>query len=94
MNKVKLYTVVIGELRPYLSRKKRRAQMQALELISSQHGFVGIHRVFGRGTLLLYRTENDAKIARNELISRGCPCGDNICQAFVDKQYVPDEPPT
>ena len=92
MADVMLYTFAVGELRPYIfSRRMRRAQDRALEFIKQQTGFVGIHPVpEHHATLLLYRTENDAKIARNELLSRGCECGDHIGEVFVDEMYVPD----
>lgn len=63
----------------------------ALALAKQQEGFVGVNPQPPRGTLLLFRTESNAKRARNVLHAAGVVCGTNICEVFVDKRYVPEE---
>lgn len=89
---VKLWTVAVGNpVPPWASRKLKKAGKEAIEYIKTLEGFVGVNPVPGKGTLLLFRTENQAKGARNLLNMKGCPTGRNICACFVEKKYVPEE---
>lgn len=91
-DEVKLWTVAVGNAPSPLSlpsvKKKAR---DAFDLIKQQEGFVGVNPQPPRGTLLLFRTENNAKRARNVLREAGVVCGTNICEVFVDKKYVPEK---
>ena len=89
MAEVKCWTVGVCEIRPFAIGKLRKAQKEAMQYIVKTNGFIGVHPVPGRGTLLIYATENDAKRARNDLMARGCPCADNVCEIFVDEKYLP-----
>ncbi len=80
---IKVWTVAVGEIRPFAFGRLKKAQDEALELIKKTEGFIGVHPVPGKGTLLLYRTENDAKRAKNQLEYRGCQTGKNIGECFI-----------
>lgn len=82
---VTLYTVAIGEIRPYAIGRKAKQQKAALHFIMGLDGFVGFHPVPGRGTLCLFQEKNQAIRARNLLMAQGCQCGSNIGECFVSK---------
>ena len=82
MSERKLWAVATGEVRPWLKRSR-----EAVEYIKDLDGFVGVHPVDGC-TLWLFDTLNNAKIARNLMLSKGIQCGDNICDVFVDEKYL------
>lgn len=84
---VKVFTVAVGNI-PFHPILMSRSCKKAIELIASQEGFLGLapHRPYG--TLCLFKTENDAKGARNILRMEGVKCGDNICEVFIDKRIV------
>lgn len=88
-NEISLYTVAIGEIDPFATGEKAKAQEDAINFIKERPGFVGVHSVVGRGTLLLFRTEELAKLARDALKDRGCPVGKNVTECYVPKKSVP-----
>lgn len=88
-NEVSVYTVTIGELDPFAAGEKMRAQEAAIGFIIGLEGFVGVHPVIGKGTLLLFYTEEQAKAAREALIRNGCPVGNNVCEVFVPTEDMP-----
>lgn len=57
-----------------------------LNYVKNLDGFLGVHPVPPRGTLLIFDTENDAKRARN-LIANDLKVqtGSNICEIFIPK---------
>lgn len=90
-NEVTCYTVAIGNL-PMLfhSRKVKKRAMEAVKFISEIEGFVGLYPFYPRGTLCLFKTENDAKRARNIMRTKGIETGTNIGKVYVDKKYIKD----
>ena len=88
-NEVKVYTVAIGEFRPFAIGKRKRDQEEVISYIKTLPGFIGVHPVIGRGTLLLFDTEKHATDARLGLMSKGCPVGKNVSECFIDRQYMP-----
>lgn len=83
---MEVWTVAVGNLPmlPFLHKGVK----QAIKLIKEQEGFIAVHPVYPRGTLLLFDTENNAKGARNVLRFNGVKCGDNICKAIVDDSLL------
>ena len=86
MGEVEAWTVATGNIpaKMFLPKKVK----QALDLISEQEGLIGLHPVPQRGTLWLFRTENDAKIARNNMRAAGIETGCNIVKVYIDERYV------
>lgn len=80
---MKVYTVAVGIFDPFNRRSRK-----AVKFISTLKGLVGVHPHYPDGTLILFRTENDAKIARNEMQSKGILTGRNICEAEIDDKYA------
>ena len=78
------FTVAIANLPIIPTRDSRKA----IQIIKKLDGFYGIHPAFPHGTLLLFKTENDAKRAKNILESEGIKTGDNICKVFIPKEYT------
>lgn len=86
-NEVTCYTVAIPNL-PLFPDKKVK---EFVKWIHTLDGFVGLRPEYPKGTLLIFKTENDAKRARNQI--RVYPeyqggVGNNICEVFVPKEYV------
>ena len=77
------WTVAIANLNP-LAREKE----EIMNRIKKLDGFIGIHPVPPRGTLLIFKTENDAKRGKNEIKTFLSPVGDNICKIYIDKRFV------
>ena len=92
-NEVKCWTVAVGNLPGlfgFINRKKHKATMAALAFITRQEGFIGIHPVPPHGTLCIFKTENNAKAARNVMRAEGIQVGKNICEVYVDKRFIKD----
>lgn len=83
------WTVTIGNLpMPWHSRKVKKEAKAVLEYIRGLDGFLGVTPIYPNGTLLIFRTENDAKRAKNRLDSMGVITGSHICEVFVKKEYL------
>jgi len=81
------YTVAIPNL-PLVPSKK---VMEFVKWMHDLEGFVGIRPEYPHGTLIVFKTENDAKRARN--LIRTYPeydgtVGNNIGEVFVPGEYV------
>lgn len=80
---IPVWTVAIGNLPlPIFMRKKTK---QMIQFIREQDGFIGFYPCYPMGTLCLFKTENDAKGARNMMRFKGITCGDNICTIYIDE---------
>lgn len=92
MSEVQLWAVAVGNMPTrFTPRKIRKAGIAALKFIKRLDGFVGVTPIPPRGTLCLFRTENDAKCGMNLMNSEGIATGKNICDVFVDEKYVREE---
>jgi hypothetical protein len=83
---VSVYTVAVGNLT--LNPFRMKKQKEALAYIQSLDGFVGLYPHYPDGTLCLFKTENEAKGARNLMKAKGIMCGKNIGEVYIDKKYV------
>ena len=85
-DQVKVWTVAVGNLPlpPFIPRKVRKA----IKFIKEQDGFIGFYPMYPNGTLCLFKTENDAKGARNIMRFKGIQVGDNICEVWINKEYA------
>ena len=84
-NEVSVWSVAVGNLP--LNPFKMKAAEKALLYIRDLEGFIGIYPTRG-GTLCLFKSENEAKGARNLMRAKGIQTGNNICELYVDKFYV------
>lgn len=90
-NEIDAWTVAVGNvpaLPPFLLPKKVKG---ALEVIGKLEGMLGVHPEPPRGTLLLFKSKNDAIRAKNVLMQKGIQTGKNICHCYVDKKYLRKE---
>ena len=86
-NEVECYTVAIPNL-PMISNRRVR---DFIKWISELEGFVGLRPEYPHGTLLIFKTENDAKRAKNLIPTYPnykSGVGKNICKVYVPKEYV------
>jgi len=84
MTEVKAYTVAIGNF----SIPFTRDQKKILKIIKNLDGFYGLQPHYPHGTLLIFKSENDAKRAKNQLDSLGILTGKNICEVFIPSEYA------
>lgn len=83
------WTVVVGNApMPWHSRKVKREAKAVFEYIKELEGFLGVTPIYPNGTLLIFKTENDAKRAKNRLDAKGVITGSHICEVFVKKEYL------
>lgn len=80
---MKVYTVAVGNVDP-----TNRRSIKAVEYIAKLKGLVGVHPHYPDGTLILFDTENNAKIARNMMNAKGIQTGRNICEVEIDAKYA------
>ena len=85
-NEVTCYTVAVGNLPlpPFVPKASR----EAVDYIKTLDGFVGFYPMYPNGTLCLFKSENEAKAAKNLMNAKGIRTGLNICEVFVDRAYV------
>lgn len=83
-DEIEAWTVGVGNLPPIPTGSSRKA----LELIRSLEGFIGIHPLPPMGTLLLFRSENDAIRGKNLLDYKGVKTSRNISKVFIEKKYA------
>ena len=79
---MKAYTVAVGNINPLM-----RASRYALKFIKKLNGFIGVHPHYPDGTLILFRTENDAREGKSRMESMGIKTGINICECEIDDKY-------
>lgn len=72
------FSVAVGNIDIY-----NAASRKAVMFIKTLDGFIGITPVPPRGTLILFKSENDAKIGRNRMNSMGIQTGKNICRFSI-----------
>ena len=86
---VEVWTFSVGNLpRRGDGIKARRMAKTALTWAKEQPGFIGIHPEPPHGTCLIYRTENDAKRAKNNLEFKDVVCGKGISKIYIHKRYM------
>lgn len=85
-NEVVCYTVAVGNLPipPFVRKNSKKA----IKFIQGLEGFVGFYPYYPHGTLCIFRTENQAKVAKNMMENKGIKTGNNICEIFVEKKYM------
>lgn len=88
-DEITLYTVAVGEINPFAVGELATAQDKAVKFINTLPGFVGVHPVIGRGTLLLFKTEQQAKEARKAIKAKGIQVGDNVTECYVPAKDLP-----
>ena len=83
-SQIRAYAFAVGSFDPL-----NKNLMAAMRIICKHEGLIGgIPQEYPRGTILLFATENDAKIARNRLCFEGIRTSDEICECYVEKKYV------
>lgn len=88
---VKAYTVAVPNLAGTIpgTLKHMKDTKKFLRYVKKLDGFIGIHPIPPRGTLLIFDTENNAKRARNLLDNDlKVQTGTNICEIFIPEQYA------
>lgn len=90
-NEIDAWTVAVGNLPTLpLALTPKRVKM-ALEIIKEQEGLLGVQPCYPDGTLLLFRSKNEAIRAKNNLTANKIATGNNICHCFVDKRFLGEE---
>ena len=73
---------------PNLPLRPNRRVRAFMKWVKKLDGFMGIHTVYPKGTLFIFKTENDAKVARNKVQNyEGYSSGvGNIVEIFIPKE--------
>lgn len=84
------YAFCVGRMTPHLimGREMRKGLEKALDMIKHQEGFIGIYPKDLWHNILVYRTLNDAKRAKNELRCEGVETGNYVIPVLVPKAYT------
>lgn len=92
-NEVTAYTVAVPNLAGTIPGASMpwhwRDSKKFLNYVMKLDGFLGVHPIPPRGTLLIFKTENDAKRARN-LIANDLKVqtGNNIMKILIPQEYA------
>ena len=84
MTEVKAWTFAIGNIHLIPTKTDR----QVMDIVRELDGLYGVKPEFPRGTLLVFKTENHAKRAKNELVSYGIKTGAHIVECFIPAEYA------
>lgn len=84
MTEVKAWAFAIGNFHLIPTKDDQRA----MEIIKGLEGLYGVKPEFPRGTLLIFKTENHAKRAKNLLESYGIKTGAHIGECFIPAEYA------
>lgn len=87
-DEVIVFAIGAGRIIPMFG--KRKNMKAALDLIKSMQGFIGIHPVDLCHSLLIFDSLNNAKGARNILLSKGVTIG-QIAPVLVPKGDIDHE---
>ena len=79
---LKVYTIAIPNLPDPILQRDMADKFAGY--IGGLSGFVGLHPVFPRGTILAFATVEDARNAWHEISDMGNKCGDYIMCADLD----------
>ena len=80
---MKAWSVAVGNINPL-----KKSSRDAVKYISKLKGFVGFFPHYPKGTLCFFKSENDAKIARNKMDFKGIQTGKNICEMEIGNVKV------
>lgn len=85
-NEVVCYGIGVGNLPlpPFMPKPVK----EALAFIQGLDGFVDFYPCWPHGTVCVFRTLNEAKVAKNLMQAKGIKTGREIAEMFVEKQYV------
>lgn len=84
-NEEMVFAIGVGRIIPVIGKKKKMED--TLKYIKKMDGFVGVHPVDLWHNLLIFRTLNDAKRAKNDLSSKGVSMG-QIAPVLVGKESL------
>lgn len=93
MKEVKAYALGVpnlaGTTGKFHPRKVWRDSKKLMNYVTKLDGFLGIHPQYPHGTALIFRTENDAKRAKNLLIYdlKINQIG-NVVECFIPEDYA------
>lgn len=83
MSEVKCWAFATGRLVIW-----KKASRDAAHYIMTQPGYVGTHVVPDGRMLWVFKSENDAKRAKNNAEAQGAQCGKRVGEVYVDAKYL------
>lgn len=83
MKEVKCWAFGVGNVNPFMKRSR-----DAVKYISKLEGLVGVHPHYPDGTLIIFKTKNDAIRGMNDLRAKGIQTGFNIGEVYVEERYL------
>ena len=82
---VSVWTVSTIEFNPFAVGKEKELQEKIIELNRNSDGFIGVMPVFGKGTLFLYDTPENATSVRKKMLDDQFPVGENVVEVFINE---------
>lgn len=87
---IKAFAFAISHPMP-IDKKGEKAMKATAEFASKLDGLLGVNVQVPFGTLLIFKTVNDAKRAKNRCEAAGIKTGKDIVEIFVEKKYLKPE---
>ena len=81
------YTVAMANLKPF-----HKDSITALNIVKSLDGFIGVSPCWPHGTLVHFKSLNDAKRGKNLMEQKGIHTGNNISHHYIDKDFTYTRP--
>lgn len=84
------WTVIVGNIS--IKTRHRKTLKEFVRILKEDcEGFLGVNPCPPYGTILFFKTLNDAKISRNVLESKGIKCSREICDVHIPAEYVQEQ---
>ena len=77
------YTVAMANLKPF-----HKDSITAINIVKALDGFIGISPCWPHGTLVHFKSMNDAKRGKNLMEQNGIHTGYNISHYYTDKDFT------
>lgn len=72
---------------PFAPKEVKESAEEAIEFIRNRPGFIGVHLCYPFGTLCIFRTKKDARVAKQAMELRGIVTGNEVVRIFIPKEY-------
>lgn len=85
-NEMSVWSVATGRVNLF-----NKASREAAKYITTLKGFVAVHPHLPDGIMWLFDTKENAHMAKAQMEDKGIHTGTNICEVFIDKNYLKEE---
>ena len=86
-NEIDTYAAAVGNLKLF-----HKDSTKAVEIFKSLEGFLFLSPIYPYGTLVHFKSLNDAKRGKNLMEQKGIKTGNNITHHYCDKDFTYTRP--